>query len=45
MSSCSLVTQGFIITAPCNAASDWVGSCAITIKRQHNRTPKVQSAL
>ena len=28
---------------PRNAASDWVGSCAITIKRHRNRTPKVQS--
>ncbi len=26
-----------------NAASDWVGSCAITIKRRRDRTPKVQS--
>ena len=25
-----------------SAASDWVGCCAITIKRQHNRTPKVE---
>ena len=23
----------------CNAASDWVGSCAITIKRRRDRTP------
>jgi hypothetical protein len=28
---------------PCNAASDWAGSGAITTKRQRNRTPKVQS--
>src|SRR5215475_13987949 len=26
-----------------NAGSDWVGSCAITIKRRRDRTPKVQS--
>jgi hypothetical protein len=26
-----------------NVASDWVGSCAIIIKRQHDRTPKFQS--
>src|SRR5215475_2694843 len=25
-----------------NAGSDWVGSCAITIKRRRDRTPKVQ---
>ena len=24
----------------CNAGSDWVGSCAITIKRRRDRTPK-----
>src|SRR5262245_41455118 len=26
-----------------NAGSDWVGSCAITIKRRRDPTPKVQS--
>src|SRR5262245_39058505 len=26
-----------------NAGNDWVGSCAITIKRRRDRTPKVQS--
>jgi hypothetical protein len=40
---CSLAIQTFTARAPCNAASDWVASCAITTKRQHNRTPKVRS--
>jgi hypothetical protein len=27
----------------CNAVSDWVGSCVITIKRRRDRAPKAQS--
>ena len=27
----------------CNAVSDWVGSCVITIKRRRDRSPKAQS--
>jgi hypothetical protein len=34
MSSCSLVIQTFTARASCNAASDWVASCAIIIKRR-----------
>src|SRR5262249_18341301 len=39
----SLAIQTSTARGPCNAASDWVGSCAITIKRQRDRTPKVPS--
>src|SRR5213078_4504097 len=42
-SCCSLAIQTSTARGPRNAASDWVGSCATTIKRQRDRTPKVQS--
>ena len=45
MSCCSLAIQTFTARASCNAASDWVGSCAIIIKRQRDRTPKVHPKL
>src|SRR5215831_2166048 len=35
MSSCSLVIPTSAARGLCHAASDWVGSFAITIKRQH----------
>jgi len=28
---------------PCNAVSDWVGSCVITIRRRRDRAPRAQS--
>src|SRR6185436_14122156 len=42
-SCCSLAVHTSAARDPCNAASDWVGSCAITIKRRRDRKPKVQS--
>src|SRR5262245_34183370 len=42
-SCCSLAIQTATARALCNAASDWVGYCIITIKRRRDRTPKVQS--
>src|ERR1700752_3793657 len=40
---CSLMIHTSAARCLCNAPNDWVGSCAITIKRQHNRTPCLQS--
>src|ERR1700686_2319954 len=42
-SCCSLALPTSTARGLCNAASDWVGSCAITIKRRPDRTPKVSS--
>jgi hypothetical protein len=42
-SCCSLGRRTSAASNPYDAASDWVGSCAITIKRQRDRRPKVQS--
>src|ERR1019366_5157149 len=39
-SCCSLAIQASTARGLCNAASDRVGSCAITIKRRPDRTPK-----
>src|SRR6202521_325777 len=38
-SCCFLAIQTSPPRGLCNAASDWVGSCAITIKRRRDRTP------
>jgi hypothetical protein len=43
MSFCFPGIRTFVARGQCNVASDWVDSCAITIKRQRDRTPKVQS--
>jgi hypothetical protein len=37
MSYCSLGVRTFAATGMFNAASDWADSCAITIRRQHER--------
>src|SRR5438552_15260568 len=43
-SCCFLVTPTSTASSSLfNVAIDWVGSCAITIKRRRDRTPKVQS--
>jgi hypothetical protein len=42
-SCCSLAIQTSTARGLCNAASDWVGSCAITIKARPDRMPKVSS--
>src|ERR1700691_1771554 len=43
-SCCFLTIQASPPEGLCNAARDWVGSCAITIKRRRDRTPSpVQS--
>src|SRR5438128_10707915 len=44
-SCCSLAIQTSTARSPCNAASDWVGSCAIIIEKQRDRTSKVQSEI
>jgi hypothetical protein len=41
-SCCSLAIHASAARGLCNAASVWVGSCAITIKRRRDQTPKVQ---
>src|ERR1700682_1102051 len=44
-SCCSLGTGTSAASNACNAASDWVGSCAITIKRQHNPPPGLRDEM
>lgn len=44
-SCCSLAIQTSTSRSPCNAASDWAGSCAIIIEKQRDRTSKVQSGI
>jgi putative transposase len=36
-------TQASAAPGTCNAVSDWVGSCVITIKRRRDRAPNAQS--
>ena len=42
-SCCSPAIQASAAPGTCNAVSDWVGSCVITIKRRRDRAPKAQS--
>jgi hypothetical protein len=42
-SCCSPAIQASAAAGLCNAVSDWVGSCVITIKRRRDRAPKAQS--
>jgi hypothetical protein len=37
MSCCSLAIRTFVARGPFNVASDWAGSCTITIKRRRER--------
>jgi hypothetical protein len=42
-SCCSPAIQASAAPGLCNAVSDWVGSCVITIKRRRDRASKAQS--